>query len=189
MSEERPKPGSLPDELEDEVLRILEGSDEERDLALRELLARNPQHSRTVRSWLASAGVELHDTVISDHGGHGTSGGNGNGRSPCSHGGDSTPTTLDHGRMRACTPPPLAWLPPAPPEVLPSTVATPRPPRLAVTMPTCSTASPPGRKLKKMMSAGRASLWRIAQPAARPAASPAGVYAHWRVSSLRRSWP
>lgn len=79
MSEERPKPGSLPDELEDEVLRILEGSDEERDLALRELLARNPQHSRTVRSWLASAGVELHDTVISDHGGHGTSSGNGNG--------------------------------------------------------------------------------------------------------------
>jgi non-specific serine/threonine protein kinase/serine/threonine-protein kinase len=87
MSEERPKPGSLPDDLEDEVLRILEGSDEQRDLALRELLARNPQHSRTVRSWLAAAGVELNETVIS------TSGGNGNG---IDDSGDELPLRLGH---------------------------------------------------------------------------------------------
>ena len=59
MSASPPPDPQLPDALEDAVLEILEGDDELRTEALRQLLDDNPRHVRTLRAWLSSAAVEL----------------------------------------------------------------------------------------------------------------------------------
>ena len=56
MNQRQPRAGSLPQAIEDAVLSILEGEDERREPALRELLATHPEHARTIRAWLAEGG-------------------------------------------------------------------------------------------------------------------------------------
>ena len=54
-------PLSLPEDLEDEVLAILEGDDDAREAALQALLDRHPRHARVLRDWLVAAGVSVGD--------------------------------------------------------------------------------------------------------------------------------
>jgi len=52
----------LPDAVEERVLAILDGDEARRDEDLRALLLAEPQHARTIRAWLASAGVTVPGT-------------------------------------------------------------------------------------------------------------------------------
>ena len=76
MNERRPTTASLPQAIEDAVLQILEGDDARREAELRALLHQHPEHHRTIRAWLAAAGVEVPITVISSSG-DGTADGDG----------------------------------------------------------------------------------------------------------------
>jgi len=52
------EPG-LPETLEDAILAILEGDDTKRDASLRRLVDEHPQHAKTIRAWMSSAGIEI----------------------------------------------------------------------------------------------------------------------------------
>lgn len=72
MSEPRSAEPNLPQAIEDEVLGILEGDENSRDLALAALLARHPEHERTLRRWLSSAGVAVPGGTATGSGGGAT---------------------------------------------------------------------------------------------------------------------
>ena len=61
-------PTSLPDELEDAVLAILEGDDARREQALAELCEQHPRYAHAVRNWLVAAGVSVGDWHDADGG-------------------------------------------------------------------------------------------------------------------------
>ncbi|MCA8975326.1 MAG: protein kinase, partial [Planctomycetes bacterium] len=50
---------TLPESLEDQVLAILDGDEDGRGDALRQLLENNPGHAATIRAWLTSADVAV----------------------------------------------------------------------------------------------------------------------------------
>ncbi len=58
-----PHDDTLPQHVEDEVLRILDGDEGRRDDALRELLRRESRHARTIRGWLGSCGITIPATT------------------------------------------------------------------------------------------------------------------------------
>lgn len=62
MPDRRTQHSYLPEAVEERVLAILDGDEARRDDALRELLLAEPQHARTIRAWLASAGVTVPGT-------------------------------------------------------------------------------------------------------------------------------
>jgi serine/threonine protein kinase len=59
MSETPRDAAPLPEAIEEAVLTILDGDESVRDAALLALFAAHPQHSRTLRAWLTSAGVTV----------------------------------------------------------------------------------------------------------------------------------
>ncbi len=59
MAEQPPADNHLPEAIEDEVLRILDGDEHARGAALQQVLLAHPLHARTIRAWLHGAGVPL----------------------------------------------------------------------------------------------------------------------------------
>ncbi|MCA8953066.1 MAG: protein kinase [Planctomycetes bacterium] len=63
MSDASPHHADLPEAIEDEVLAILDGDEDARPTALRDLLERHAQHARTIRAWLGRSGVPVPPVV------------------------------------------------------------------------------------------------------------------------------